>query len=44
MRNFELIKERFLEITGQMPIFSDNLYEQEQPTNTVAPTTLTIST
>ena len=44
MRNFELIKERFLEITGQMPTFSDDLYEQEQPTNTVAPTTLTIST
>ena len=44
MRNFELIKERFLEITGQMPTFSDDLYEQEQPTNMVAPTILTIST
>ena len=27
-----------------MPIFSDKLHEKEQPTNTVAPTTLTIST
>ena len=44
MRNFELIKERFLEITGQMPTFSDNLYKQEPPTNTVAPTILTIPT
>ena len=44
MRNFELIKERFLEITGQMPTFSDDLYEQEQPTNMVAPIILTIST
>ena len=44
MRNFEPTKERFLEITGQMPTFPDNLYKQEQPTNTVAPTTLTIST
>ena len=29
MTNFELIKERFLEITGQMPTFSDDLYEQD---------------
>ena len=44
MRNFELIKERFLEITGQMPTFSDSLYEQKQTTNTVAPITPNIST
>ena len=44
IRNFKLIKNRFLEITGQIPTFSDNLGEQEQPINTVAPTTLAIST
>ena len=42
MRNFELIKERFLEITGQMPTFSDDLYEQT--TNMVVPTATNIST
>ena len=44
MRNFELIKTRFLEITGQMPTYPDNPDEQDQPINTVTPTTSTIST
>ena len=42
MRSFELIKKRFLEITGQMPTFSDDLYEQTM--NTVVPTTTNIPT
>ena len=42
MRNFELIKERFLEITEQRPTFSGDLYEQT--TNTVVPTATNVST
>ena len=44
MRNFELIKTRFLEITGQMPTYPDNPDEQDQPIHTMTPTTSTIST
>ena len=43
MRNFELIKTQFLEITGQMPIYPDNLDKPDQPINTVTPTTSTIT-
>ena len=42
MRNFELIKERFLEITGQMLTFSDDLYKQTM--NMVVPTATNVST